>query len=68
MDEIRGLRFIDPTDSDTKKCKNCGCVEGIGSIIKLKVCSKCKKVYYCDRECQKYDWQTKHKYECIVKK
>src|SRR4029079_5007205 len=26
-------------------------------------CSKCKRVYYCSRECQTKDW-TKHKLEC----
>ena len=27
-------------------------------------CSRCKKVYYCCRECQLKDWKTQHKKQC----
>jgi len=30
----------------------------------MQLCSACKSVYYCSRECQKSDWKT-HKTECF---
>ena len=27
-------------------------------------CSKCKKIRYCGRQCQRIDWKRAHKYEC----
>tara|TARA_B100001123_G_C14854219_1_gene845327 strand:- start:347 stop:712 length:366 start_codon:yes stop_codon:yes gene_type:complete len=41
-------------------CGNC-------SSKALKVCSKCKIVYYCNRECQKAHWKT-HKFECVERR
>jgi len=32
--------------------------------IKLKVCSRCKDVYYHDLECQKKHWKAGHKIDC----
>ena len=32
----------------------------------LNKCGACKKVYYCQRECQKKAWKSYHKYECEV--
>jgi hypothetical protein len=43
------------------KCSHCGCPEG---QKKHKVCSACKKRYYCSVECQKQDWKKQHKQEC----
>jgi len=41
-------------------CANC--METRDDLLK---CSKCKRVSYCGRECQKADWKTKeHKHEC----
>ncbi|GBC02154.1 hypothetical protein RclHR1_04480018 [Rhizophagus clarus] len=48
-------------DKDVKVCKRCGkasTVEEGGGI-----CSKCKLVFYCSRDCQKEDWKS-HKKEC----
>ena len=39
-----------------KVCNKCG---NPGTLR----CSKCKKVYYCSKECQKSDWKT-HKLSC----
>lgn len=39
------------------KCATCLTEEGEkkqdGNMASLKLCSRCKKVYYCSRECQK---------------
>lgn len=43
------------------KCAHCGCPEG---HIKHKICSACKKRYYCSIDCQREDWKNKHKKEC----
>ncbi|XP_054165105.1 N-lysine methyltransferase SMYD2-B-like [Oppia nitens] len=32
----------------------------------LKRCSVCKHMYYCDRNCQRKDWRTGHRYECQI--
>lgn len=62
--EVRGVRVVDLKEKDpAKKCANCGCVVG-ATIKKLLRCSRCKKVYYCDVECQKFDWSRFHKFHC----
>uniref|UniRef100_A0A1I7THV3 MYND-type domain-containing protein n=1 Tax=Caenorhabditis tropicalis TaxID=1561998 RepID=A0A1I7THV3_9PELO len=33
------------------------------SMVQLKKCSACKKLYYCSLECQRTDWKL-HKFEC----
>ena len=45
-----------------KKCSVCGAPES--DLRKHKVCSACKQAFYCSGDCQKYDWQKKHKGEC----
>ena len=45
-----------------KKCNFCGAPES--DLRKHKVCSACKSAFYCTGDCQKYDWQKKHKGEC----
>lgn len=41
-------------------CKYCSAIEG---DIKYKICSSCRSVYYCSKECQIKDWK-EHKNEC----
>ena len=43
-------------------CDWCVKEEAIGQ--KLKKCSKCKEVYYCNRTCQRKAYATYHKSEC----
>eukprot|EP01084_Bolivina_argentea_P088623 160005_1 len=31
---------------------------------KLKMCRKCRMVYYCSKKCQKIHWKQKHRYNC----
>lgn len=52
-------------ESEARECNYCHKKESEkdGKEIKLKRCSRCKKVYYCSKECQKEDWKT-HKKEC----
>ena len=45
-----------------KKCSFCSAPES--DLRKHKVCSACKSAFYCSGDCQKYDWQKKHKAEC----
>eukprot|EP01117_Protostelium_nocturnum_P002952 TRINITY_DN13887_c0_g1_i1.p1 TRINITY_DN13887_c0_g1~~TRINITY_DN13887_c0_g1_i1.p1 ORF type:complete len:197 (+),score=77.89 TRINITY_DN13887_c0_g1_i1:81-671(+) len=42
-----------------KECNKCG-KKGLG----LSKCSRCKLVFYCNRDCQSKDWAT-HKANCI---
>jgi len=37
------------------------------SLSELKVCSKCKSVFYCSPHCQKADWKVHKRYCTIVK-
>jgi hypothetical protein len=42
------------------QCNSCGLPS---EKSKLLLCSRCKRLYYCDKECQKRDWK-KHKRVC----
>jgi hypothetical protein len=52
-------------DRNRKACKTCGKLNAELSKEekKLKTCSKCKRVAYCSKECQKKDWED-HKKDC----
>lgn len=47
----------------TKHCNNCNKSAEEVTSKKLLVCSRCKQVNYCCRECQRADWKT-HKLNC----
>ena len=43
------------------KCGSCfKSLDGIG-----KKCTRCKSVYYCNKECQVKDWKENHKKDCV---
>eukprot|EP00271_Cylindrocystis_brebissonii_P008776 TRINITY_DN2326_c0_g1_i1.p1 TRINITY_DN2326_c0_g1~~TRINITY_DN2326_c0_g1_i1.p1 ORF type:complete len:358 (+),score=34.72 TRINITY_DN2326_c0_g1_i1:789-1862(+) len=51
------------------KCDNCLIAKGSesgerGSEVKLKMCTKCKRAWYCSAECQKLHWKASHKAVC----
>lgn len=48
--------YFDCPDPSGKKTKR-----------KLGLCTKCRKVKYCSRECQMKDWQSEHKPYCLTK-
>lgn len=50
------IKFIPPDDMET--CFNCH-----AKSEKLSACSGCKKVRYCNKDCQSKDW-SKHKFVC----
>ncbi|KAJ7904860.1 MM3350-like domain-containing protein [Mycena leptocephala] len=36
-------------------------------ITAPRMCSACKKVYYCDRDCQTTHWKKEHKRQCVAR-
>ncbi|KAF8586097.1 hypothetical protein K439DRAFT_1632012 [Ramaria rubella] len=46
----------------TAACANCG------SPHSLKLCARCKQIFYCSMDCQRAHWREKHRAECKGKK
>ncbi|KAL0701761.1 hypothetical protein Bca4012_057883 [Brassica carinata] len=44
---------------DISECSVCG-------NLSTKKCSRCKSVRYCSANCQKSDWNSGHKRQCMV--
>jgi tetratricopeptide (TPR) repeat protein len=57
--------FFELSESIATSCLFCGSNPGSANE-KFSRCSKCKKAYYCSRECQVGDWP-RHKKICIKK-
>ena len=47
-----------------RRCERCK-ISAAADDIKLRVCSRCRNVFYCSRECQKKAWKEEHKVYCI---
>lgn len=50
-----------------KFCRACKRAEG-ELDVQMKRCSRCKRAWYCSKECQKKDWSERHKKECVPAK
>jgi hypothetical protein len=55
----------DESKKSSKACGMCGVTKD--DSVKLLMCSSCRGVLYCSRECQKAHWPT-HKQTCAPKK
>lgn len=55
-------------DETTKSCEACGKTAAQAGIPVLNRCGKCKRAWYCSRECQVVDWKKKHKRRCAVQR
>ena len=54
-----------PWIRNRKRC--CRCNEKQSKLkAKLKLCSGCGKLYYCNKHCQKIHWKNQHRYECYT--
>jgi hypothetical protein len=61
-DELRKKAENPATNVNQVVCHTCAMKASVENPLKL--CSKCKKVYYCSRECQLDDWKKGHKEQC----
>lgn len=41
----------------------CAACDKSGAVVKLRSCTRCKKVWYCGKDCQASDWR-RHKKDC----
>lgn len=59
LSDIKRLRMV-------REQKYPRCCTTCASKLKLLICKCCKSAYYCDKECQKSDWNI-HRKNCISK-
>jgi len=55
------------TESGTwlKQCSNPFCLKKEETTLEFLACSRCRKVFYCSRQCQKKHWKTSHQLVCM---
>eukprot|EP01083_Nonionella_stella_P152074 486983_1 len=65
MDDDRHLEIMDNLNELwwDSPCSNCKTIS-VNRGVKHKVCIGCMKVVYCNRKCQKIDWNNKHRFLC----
>lgn len=58
---------LDSTDAD-KCCAQCGAIreDAANSRVRLSRCTGCRKVFYCNKSCQKAHWLSGHKTTCTT--
>lgn len=54
---------LDKADEEPIVCASCKKPQG---TTKFQVCSRCKRVLYCSKECQVKDWKAGHKIVCVA--
>lgn len=57
--------YFKSTEKEEIACNYCKKPQG---TTKLDMCSACKKVYYCSKDCQVKDWKSGHKTQCPLLK
>lgn len=55
--------YFQPTE-ETKDEIVCAFCKKVQGDTKFDMCSLCKKVYYCSKDCQVKDWKAGHKTVC----
>jgi len=63
IDYIHPSYFIEQEETSQPSIVCASCKKQQGDT-KFDMCSACKKVYYCSRECQLKDWKAGHKNQC----
>eukprot|EP01084_Bolivina_argentea_P011284 21094_1 len=48
--------------TNKRQCEQCGKLHSKRNELKL--CSRCKAVFYCNKHCQKMSWNSNHRYNC----
>lgn len=61
LSRMVGMGYV--ADANLAECANCHTVGMRGGAFKLKKCTGCWSVWYCNRECQVADWR-RHRREC----
>ncbi|XP_054162171.1 uncharacterized protein LOC128960121 [Oppia nitens] len=59
IQEFKPIAHIVNNEFKGDFCDNC-----LKPSTNLKKCKACLQMNYCDKQCQKQDWKSYHKYEC----